>query len=141
MWKALKTMFAAGENSGQIIQGAMKGIDALVFTEEEQAGVRQASIKAWIAYLQATLPMNVSRRFIAITITLLFSLNFIAFLLFSGMGVLLNWVEAAKFAEILLTSLQTVIGPLFGLVAGFYFWKGVKDKQSLGKFNEGNSNG
>lgn len=126
MWKAFKAMFATPEVIGEVVSRSMNGLDSVVFTKQEQ-------LNAWLLYIQATMPMNISRRIMATAITALFifhALIVIFFMITAGMFTL---PQAARVAEQLYTMFATVTFPTFMVSYSWYFWKGVKDGQETTK--------
>jgi len=96
-----------------IISGATKAADAVVFTQEERA-------EFMLKYLEATKPMAVARRFIALAVTFLWCLGVMiyAILLFFESHMLDPW---GRFMD------DTINQP-FSIIMGFYFLAHVISK-------------
>ena len=65
MFGIIKSIFASGDTSSKVVDGVLKAGDALVFTDEEKSQASQTRMEWYLKYLQATLPNNLSRRFLA----------------------------------------------------------------------------
>ena len=65
MFGIIKSIFASGDTSSKVVDGVLKAGDALVFTDEEKSQASQTRMEWYLKYLHATLPNNLSRRFLA----------------------------------------------------------------------------
>lgn len=108
--------FLSGKRADQLVDGTIKGIDALFFTKEEKA---QQSIKvadAQVEYLKTTLSENtarsLTRRYLALAIIGVFLLLLIS----AGVAYPFNQ-DYAHFLFELVGSLNTLVM----MVAGFFF--------------------
>lgn len=93
-------------SSDKIIDGGIKAVDALVFTDEERANLL-------MKYAESTLPMNMARRIIASIVAGVWALFVIA------CGVSL-YVENAQ-TELLMDFTARAIMPPFTAIMSFYF--------------------
>lgn len=109
----LASIFGSGKNTEKIVDGAVRGLDALVFTNEEKAEYRAKGAEWFLKYLEATQPQNLARRLIAIIIVSLWSLVVIA-------GCI-AWPFNKTYAEFIFQVLVDVVMNPFMLVMGFYF--------------------
>lgn len=113
MRKLLGAVFGTPKNTETIVNSAVKGLDAIVFTEEERA---EAGLKlnAWyLKYLQATHPQNLARRLIAIIVVSLWAL----LVLLSA--VMYPWLP--EYSDWIFTELEDVVNTPFSIIIGFYF--------------------
>ena len=61
----LSRIFAKPEDASKVIDGAVKGLDAIFFTKEEKSRANQKLSDWYLKYLTATESQNLARRFIA----------------------------------------------------------------------------
>ena len=109
----LKSLFGSPKSTGKIVDAAVRGLDAVVFTEEERSEA-SAKLQDWyLKYLEATQPQNISRRFLAILIGLVW-----AFILILAS---LIYPIAPDYSEFLFRVLVENINAPFGVILGFYF--------------------
>ena len=73
MKKIFQAIFGSPESMKKIVDGTVDGIDAMFYTDEERAETKTARLEWLLKWLQSTQPQNVSRRFIAIVVTLLWA--------------------------------------------------------------------
>ena len=110
MFKTLKAIFNTPTEAGKVADAVIKGADAAWFTKEEQS--------AWfLRYLEATLPMNVSRRIIAVTITAIWAISALTLL-----GLTLAGADVAQDVS---AYMSTAVNAPFSIIVGFYFAKAV----------------
>ena len=93
-------------STDKIIESGIKGLDAIIFTDEEKSAYM-------LEYLKATAPMAVARRFIAIVITILWCIGILT------CGTLL-FFDSDKFTVMSAFMSETVNTP-FSVIMGFYF--------------------
>lgn len=121
MKKLLGKIFAGSESGDAVIQGAVKGLDALVFTQEEKAHLSQEAFKLWIEWQQATSGQNLARRYIALIVVALWAILIILATVFLVMENWAGWMEGTSSAVFDAVG-DHVTNPLL-LVLGFYFGK------------------
>ena len=90
--------------SSKVIEGALKGIDAMVFTDEEKN-------KTHLAFLDRYEPFKITQRFLAV----LFCLPYV---LFASYGLIID-------DESIITGANTLFGMPVSLIIGFYFMGGL----------------
>lgn len=113
MRKLFGAIFGSSKNTETIVEGAVKGLDALVFTDEEKSQVN-AKLGDWfLKYLQATQPQNLSRRLIAVIVVALW-----AFMILLGLAV---HPFNETYSERIFYTLQDVVNTPFSIIIGFYF--------------------
>jgi len=95
----------------KIIDNISSGLDKVILTDQERTD-------HFLKYLDLTMPMNTSRRFIAIAITL----NWVAYL---WLVVALMFLGNDKL-EAVVSFGNVYIMPPFSLITAFYFWKRIK---------------
>ena len=109
----LSKIFGNSDNAEKLVDGATKGLDKMFFTKEEKADANQKMSEWYLRYLEATQPQNVSRRFIAIIVTLLWAGLVVA-------GVALRWLSY-EMSDYVFKVLDDVVTTPFMLVISFYF--------------------
>lgn len=113
MKKILGAIFGSAKNTETIVDGAVRGLDALVLTKEEKAEYRVKGAEWFLKYLQATQPQNLARRLIAVIIVSLWAGVVIA-------GVV-AWPLNEPYADFIFSVLTDVVMNPFLMVMGFYF--------------------
>ena len=110
-------LFGGSSGADKTIDSVSKGIDALVFTDEEKSSAKQAGFKLWIEYQKATQPQNVARRLIALVVTGLWALVLVLYLTLQPFF--------PEYTQFLFKLLIDIINPVFMLVMAFYFAKRI----------------
>ena len=76
----LGKIFGTAKSVEQVVGSVTRGLDALVYTDEEKAGdaadERRAARREVIEYMKATSAQNVTRRVIALTIIAMWALTY-----------------------------------------------------------------
>ena len=124
MRKILAAIFGSPKNTETIVDGAVKGLDKIVFTKEERADANQKVSEWYLKYLAATQPQNLARRLIALVIVWLWWLLVVAGVIVRGLEMwLLETVVAteALYSEFIFNVLVEVVMQPFSIVVGFYF--------------------
>lgn len=118
--KIFGAIFGSPANTEKVIDGAKNGLDKLFYTDEEKADAAKEVREWFIEYLKATQPQNLARRFIAITVTLLWGFLILTGVAAFSVEVMLGTSEAviALFIFKVLTDIVAI--PFAGLMA-FYF--------------------
>ena len=97
-------------SSKTIVENASKGIDAAFLTNEEKT-------QYFLKYIESSMPMNVSRRFMAIVVTLMWALT-------GGIEIGLILTGSDRIEEF--HNFATIyVMPSFSVLMGFYFWKRI----------------
>ena len=120
----LKRIFGRPEDASKVIDGAVKGLDAIFFTKEEKAHANQKLSDWYLKYLAATQSQNVARRFIAMVVVLLW-----AALIITGImaRVAESWLEVKAteghelISEFIFRVMVEVVATPFSVIIGFYF--------------------
>lgn len=100
-------------SGGKIVDAGVKAVDSMVFTNQEQAGMM-------IEFIKASMPMNVARRFIAITVTIYWA--------FCG-SIELCLILMASYKVEAVHAFNTIyVMPPFTVVVAFYFFKRMNNK-------------
>ncbi len=105
------------------VDGAVKGLDALFFTEEEKSQASQKILELKIDYAKHTAFMSVSRRVIVVSVCAVWTLSVILMLalgLFAG-------ADSVMFKAIKTVLVDVVMQP-FSIIIGFYFLAHVASK-------------
>lgn len=107
------TLFGGSKNAETIVDGAVKGMDKLWFTDEEKNDAQQKLNEWYLRYLETTQPQNLARRLIAIIVVGVWAL----LLLFS--------VAMYKFdpgySSWIFATMDKLINQPFMIIIGFYF--------------------
>jgi hypothetical protein len=124
MFKAIRAIFATPTEAGSVAGAVASGLDKAFFTQQES--------KDWtLKYLNATLPMNLSRRIIAMSITFVWVLSALLLLSLTIGAGLTESLAAAKTAQAVFEFMRDVLNIPFSLVMALYFGKGIAT--TLGK--------
>ena len=122
----LGKMFGSEKALSGIVDGVSKGLDALVYTNEEKAQdaakERSEARGMVVQWMQSTQGQNISRRFIAISTTLVWlSMIIIGFCVsIAGVWVIDDVDKLAQTIDIVETT-RDDMSPVVMLVFGFYF--------------------
>lgn len=93
-------------STDKIVDAGIRAADAVAFTEEEKS-------RFFLQYLQATAPMAIARRFIALIVSLVWALG----VMVCGVLLLLDHGAADTMARFMADNVNTP----FSVVMGFYF--------------------
>jgi hypothetical protein len=124
MFKTLKAIFSTPTDAGSVAGAVAKGLDSAFFTDQEKA---QWTLK----YLNATLPMNLGRRIIALLVTSVWVLSALTLLLLTVLAGIFVSIVFAKTAQAVFEFMRDVLNIPFSLVMALYFGKGIAT--TLGK--------
>ena len=113
MRKILGAIFGSSKNTETVVDGAVKGLDKMFFTQEERSEANQKLSEWYLKYLEATQPQGLARRFIAVVVVLLWCALIIS-------GVVVRWwsYEASDF---IFKVLAEIVMTPFSIILGFYF--------------------
>jgi len=109
----LKKVFAGPDAIASAMDGAKKGLDALVFTNEERAKADDGVRSFLLEYLKATQPQNLARRYIAFAIVALWCLLVLV--------AVISHAFSPAYAEFVFETLTGVVTVPFGGIMAFYF--------------------
>lgn len=109
----LGAVFGSSDNTKTIVDGAVAGIDKIIFTEQERSEARAQLSEWYLKYLEATQPQNLARRFIALLVVLLWCLLILV-------GVASYWISEA-FSQFVFNTINTTVNTPFSIIVGFYF--------------------
>lgn len=109
----LKNLFSSPKTANDAVKAGMRGIDALVFTNEEKSIVNEKFREWMLKYYEATQPQNIARRIIAFMIVALWSLTVIA--------AMITYVFSTEASMFIFQVLSDVVNPPFLTIIGFYF--------------------
>lgn len=113
MKKIIQAIFGSSKNTETIVDGAVKGLDKMFYTKEEKAEASQKMSEWFLRYLEATQPQNVSRRFIAIVVVLLWALLIVTGIVFQPFR--------PDFSKFIFEVLAEIVMNPFMIIMGFYF--------------------
>ena len=147
MFNVLGKMFGSEKALDGIVKGVTKGLDALVYTDEEKANdaaaARTEARGMVIKWMEATQGQNLARRLLAVMITFIWLFMYVAAMIGSIIAV---WVENTEgwheSAQIIGDYAEQMNGAMM-LILAFYFaapHMGSIVKGALDKFG-GNTGG
>lgn len=120
----LSRIFGTEKALDATIKGVTRGLDALVYTDEEKAQAaaeeRQAARQMVVGWMERTQGQNLARRFIAMTVTLIWAVQYVAAMVIDVVAI---WVVDKRLeasAESIRDGGDSVTGAMM-LVLGFYF--------------------
>lgn len=108
----LKTVFSAEDTISKTVDGVYNGVDKVFYTEEEKAEAAMRVLEVQLRFLEAGTGYNVARRIIAVTVTAVWSLWSLVFLVMCLIG-----FDTLALKEVYL---GLVAGP-FGVILSWYF--------------------
>lgn len=111
----IATFFKGMLSSDKIVDAGVKAGDAIWYTKEEKAQDAMKHKELMIRYIEASMPMNVSRRFIAIAVTCAW--------LFCGLIELILILLHSYKVESIHAFNTIYVMPPFTVVVSFYFFK------------------
>ncbi len=112
-------LFGGGKTTEKVVDGISKGLDKLVYTEEEKSEASRLGVELFIKYQEATQPQNLARRLVALIVTGMWAFTI-------GLGLAMYKVDPV-YSKYILDILQTIIMPSFVVIVSFYFWKRIKE--------------
>lgn len=139
MRKLFAAIFGSSKNTETVVDGAVAGLDKLFFTAEEKSEASERVAEWYLRYLAATQPQNLSRRFIAIIIVLLWALLILVGVIARGLEVWLGVTVAEGeqlFSAFVFMVLADVVMNPFLTILGFYFATHVVRAWQSGKPGE-----
>jgi hypothetical protein len=122
----LARLFSNPKAVGEMATSAVKGLDSIVYTEQERAEKTEAATALYSKMWMAAVPSAVSRRIIATAIVLVWAVLVLGGVILYAFGM----SEAAKFTMNVLESI--VLQPM-NIVVGFYFIKTIVTEYRKGK--------
>jgi len=106
------------------ISGVTRGLDALVYTDEERAQAaaeeRQAARQMVVGWMERTQGQNLARRFIAMTVTGIWAVQYVAAMVIDVVAIWVVDKRLTASAESIRDGGDSVTGAMM-LVLGFYF--------------------
>ena len=126
MIKLFAKMFGSEKTLGQTVSAVTNGLDALVYTDEEKAqdaAKERAEARSMVVgWMERTQGQNIARRFIAIVVTLIWAIQYVAAMLIDASSI---WMveyqkELVDTADSIREGGEQVTGAMM-LVLGFYF--------------------
>lgn len=127
MFGFIGKMMGSDKALGGVISGVTKGLDALVYTDEEKAGDaaknRSEARKMVVEWMASTQGQNLARRFIALSITGVWLLQFIVAQFMSVISVFVATATSEKLTEAskLMRDGATEMNAAVMLILAFYF--------------------
>lgn len=110
----LKMLFGSPEVAVKTAGTLAKGVDSLIYTDEEKAEARAKAMDWLSKYMEATQGQNIARRLIAVLVV-------IEWLLLINLGVALRLVSWLDESEYVFNVLDNLVKEPFMLIIGFYF--------------------
>jgi len=136
-------LFGTEKALSGIVDGVTKGLDALIYTDEEKAGDaakdRTEARQMVVQWMAATQGQNLARRLIALTITSVWLLQYLAAQGLAFVSIWVDdpdkWLDAAKLMREGAGDMSSAVM----LILAFYFaapHMGDIAKAAMGKFNQ-----
>ena len=123
--KIFSAIFGSSENTTKVVDGAIHGLDKLFYTDEEKAESAKDVREWFLRYLQATNPQNISRRFIAIVVTLLWAFLIIAGITTFAIEYFVFYDPEVEFnavmAQFIFKVMTDIVAIPFAGIMAFYF--------------------
>lgn len=120
----LSRIFGTEKALSAAISGVTNGLDALVYTDEEKAKAaaedRKAARQMVVGWMEKTQGQNLARRFIAITVTGIWAVQYVVAMAIDLISVWITDDRLSKSAESIREGGDSVTGAMM-LVLGFYF--------------------
>lgn len=123
-------------SSDKIIDAGIHAGDKLIYTKEEKADDNSKADDMRLKFVEASLPMERARRFMAITVTVAWVVNGAICMLAAMAEIGLAWYgiyhPEFKYPPIFKPIADFglwYVAPVFGTVTGFYFWKRMKESK------------
>ena len=104
------------ETAEKVVDGAISGIDAMFYTNEEKAQANLKILEWKLSYAKATQGMSISRRIITFAVTAAWLL-----LVFILIGIGLTLGKDSVSVQFLYDVMADVVNPPFMIIVGFYF--------------------
>jgi hypothetical protein len=128
LFEFLGKMFGSDKAAKALIDNVSTGIDKVWYTEEEQATDKAQSVRegnqVYMEWLRSTSGSRLARRFIAVTVTVVWSLQYIVSL---GMATAAPWFSDKDIVDAMMKTSEALItngekgNAAFMIVLGFYF--------------------
>ena len=115
--KAFKWFASGPDAAGKVLDAGIKGIDALVYTDEEKSVAKQRLVDQWVE-LQKILGEETTVRAVTRRVLAVITISCFALLV---MGAAISWPFSKEYAAFLLELASSQFGWLVLGVAGFYF--------------------
>jgi len=142
----LSKMFGTGDAAGKVVDNISSGIDKIWYTEEEKSDDRRQATRegnqVYMEWLRSTSGSRVARRFIAVTVTLVWCLQYVASMLVSCIA---PWMTDPTTTTALMQTAEALTlngeqgNAAFMIVLGFYFLGNKADglfKAAVDKFTK-----
>lgn len=126
--KAISFFVGGSKTAESVIDGVKKAGDMLVFTDEERSINNMKGMELFIEYNKATLPQNVTRRHIAVTVVLLWTFFVLMAFIFKLIGLFGGWDSFIQAATFTFKMINENINTPFAIIMGFYFLKRIIQK-------------
>lgn len=110
----LKLLFGSPDAAVKTAGTIAKGVDALIYTDEEKADMRARSMDWLTKYMEATQGQNLARRMIAMVVTLQWAA-------LVNIAVLLQILDADTKSQYVFKVMDECVNEAFMLVMVFYF--------------------
>lgn len=121
----LSRIFGTDEAIKSTIDTVSKGLDALVYTDEEKAGDaakdRSEARRMVVEWMNATQGQNLSRRFLAITIACTWMFQYLAAMLLNVAAIWFDNVDKIQASAAVISSYGERMNGAVMLILAFYF--------------------
>ena len=122
-------IFGSPENTGKTLDMIKNGLDAVVLTQEEKIQYSQKAVELYLEFVKmANSGPDIARRFIAILISIFWSLALFGCFFLATAGI---WSAQAAAASVVLFDMTfKLVLPSWGAVMVFYFGKGILENRA-----------
>ena len=114
MLKTLKAIFSTPSTVTEVAKAVNEGVDKAWWTKQERS-------EWFLKYLDATQPMNLSRRLIAMTISTVWAISSVVLLILTILAGILESDVVAQTALFVNDYINTVVNTPFMITISFYF--------------------
>ncbi len=128
MWSFLGKMFGTDKAAASLIDNVSNGIDKLYYSTEEEAEDKALAVRegnqVYMTWLKSTTGSAIARRFIAIVVTLVWSLQYVGSLALSAIA---PWMSDPAVVEAMMKSSEVLQSngeqgnAAFMVVLSFYY--------------------
>lgn len=128
-------------SSEKIVDAGIKSVDAAFYMDEEKEADAQKADALKLEFIKASMPMEVARRFMAVSVTMAWLVNGAVCMLAVLADLIIVWngwtlpngaAIPSVFKAVSEFGLWYVMPP-FTTVSGFYFWKRMRDQDKAAK--------
>ena len=133
MFGLIKSIFGNSERSNKIVDAVINGGDSLFFTDQEKKEFEAKRVEVFLDYVKATSAPNLARRFLAMTITAVWALYSVSYLLIALAHLFVDDFDRLDRALHHLSEGYSWVSGGFLAVITFYLGKGMLENYQNNK--------